>query len=66
VDKFQRSAMPKLVFWYAPIKIFGARAWRKEVSKFQTIDTANAPLVKATNSVPMLLGRTIIVAATKP
>lgn len=66
VDKFQRSAMPKLVFWYGPIKIFGALAWRKEISKFQTIDTANAPLVKATNSVPMLLGRTIIVAATKP
>jgi len=66
VDKFQRSAMPKLFFWYVPVKIFGALAWRKEVSKFQTIDAANAPLVKASNSLPMLLGRTIVVAATKP
>jgi hypothetical protein len=58
--------MPKLFFWYAPVKIFGALAWRKEVSKFQTIDAGNAPLVKAGNSMPMLLGRTIVVAATKP
>ena len=66
VDRFQRSALPKLVFWYAPIRFFGAWAWRKEVRRFKTIDEANAPLVKATNSIPMLLGRTIVVAAAKP
>jgi len=66
VDKFQRSAMPKLLFWLLPVKMFGALAWRTEVKKFKTIDAANAPLVKATNSIPMLLGRTIVVAATKP
>ena len=65
VDKFQRSAMPKLFFWYVPVKIFGALAWRTEVRKFNTIDAANAPLVEPTNSLPMLLGRTVIVAATK-
>jgi SAM-dependent methyltransferase len=65
VDKFQRSAMPKLFFWYVSVKIFGALAWRTEVRKFNTIDAANAPLVEPTNSLPMLLGRTVIVAATK-
>jgi ubiquinone/menaquinone biosynthesis C-methylase UbiE len=65
MDKFQRSAMPKLFFWCVPIKFFGARFWRKEVHKYHTIDDANAPLVKAINSVPMLLGRTIVVCATK-
>jgi hypothetical protein len=65
-DKFQRSAIPKLFFWYLPIKIWGALAWRKEVYRFKTIDEANAPLVNAVNSTPMLLSRTIIVAATKP
>jgi ubiquinone/menaquinone biosynthesis C-methylase UbiE len=65
VDKFQRSAVPKLLFWFLPVKLFGALAWRKEVSKYKTIDAINAPLVKAMNSVPMLLGRTIVVAATK-
>jgi SAM-dependent methyltransferase len=66
VDKFQRSAVPKLLFWYAPVKFFGARTWRKEIRKYHTINDANAPLVKAMNSIPMLLGRTIVVAATKP
>lgn len=66
VDKFQRSAVPKLLFWFVPIKIFGALAWRKEVRKYHTIDEANAPLVRATNSIPMLLGRTIVVAVAKP
>ena len=65
VDKFQRSAVPKLIFWFLPVKLFGALAWRKEVSKYKTIDAINAPLVKAMNSVPMLLGRTIVVAAAK-
>jgi ubiquinone/menaquinone biosynthesis C-methylase UbiE len=66
VDKFQRSALSKLLFWFLPIKIFGALAWRREVSRFKTINADNAPLVEAINSIPMLLGRTIVVAATRP
>lgn len=66
IDKCQRSAIPKLLFFWLPIRLFGALAYRTEVSRFRTIDSANAPLVKEMNSLPMLLGRTIIVAATKP
>ncbi|HEY1718255.1 MAG TPA: class I SAM-dependent methyltransferase [Verrucomicrobiae bacterium] len=65
VDKFQRSAVPKLLFWFLPIKFFGALARRREISKFKTVDSVNAPFVKAMNSFPLLLGRTIVVAATK-
>jgi len=66
VDKHQRSAVAKLVFWWLPIRLLGALAWRTEVNKYQTIDADNAPLVAPINSVPMLLGRTIIVSAVKP
>ncbi len=66
IDKCQRSAIPKLIFFWLPIRLFGALAYRTEVFRFHTIDSANAPLVKEMNSIPMLLGRTIIVAATKP
>ena len=41
-------------------------AWRKETKRFKTIDKDNAPLVRQMNSLPLLLGRTIIVAARKP
>lgn len=66
VDKYQRSAIPKLVLLFLPLKLLGALAWRTEVKKFRTIDANNAPLVRAMNSVPVLLGRTIVVAARKP
>ena len=66
VDKYQRSAIAKLVFWYLPIKLFGALSYRTEVNKYRTINPDNAPLVRAMNSLPVLLGRTIIVSARKP
>jgi len=66
VDKYQRSAIPKLVLLFLPIKLFGALAWRTEERKYRTIDANNAPLLCAMNSVPVLLGRTIVVAARKP
>ncbi|MBI3881380.1 MAG: class I SAM-dependent methyltransferase [Verrucomicrobia bacterium] len=66
VDKYQRSAMPKLVLLWPLIKIFGALAWRAEAHKYKTLDPRNAPLVRAMNTVPMLLGRTVIVTAVKP
>ena len=64
-DKYQRSAIPKLAFLFLPLKFFGALAYRKEVHRYETIDDQNAPLVKAMNSIPMLLGRTMVVSAIK-
>lgn len=66
VDKYQRSSWPKLVLIWPFLKIFAAWAWRKETRRFKTIDEDNAPLVRQMNSLPILLGRTIIVAARKP
>ncbi len=65
VDKYQRSSIPAFIFFYLPIKFFGALARNKEVSKYKTIDAHNAPLVDAMNRNDVLLGRTIIVCAVK-
>ena len=64
-DKYQRSGMAKLLLLYLPIKALGRIAFKKEISKYHGIDERNIGLVKSMNSVGMLLGRTIIVAARK-
>ncbi|MEI7807760.1 MAG: class I SAM-dependent methyltransferase [Verrucomicrobiota bacterium] len=66
VDKYQRSAIPKLILLWPFIKIFGAQALRQERDRYHTLDVANEPLVRAMNSTPLLLGRTIIACAIKP
>ena len=60
------SAIPKLVLIYPLIRLFGATSYRREEKRFHTITEQNAPLVKAMNSIPLLLGRTIVVKAVKP
>jgi ubiquinone/menaquinone biosynthesis C-methylase UbiE len=66
VDRYQRSAIPKLMLLYAPLKAFGALAYRREVARFKTVNAQNAPFVKTMNTLPMLLGRTIVVSAQRP
>ena len=66
VDKPQRSAMPKLALLYPFIRLFGARAYRREVTRYHTVDNQNAPFVRAMNHPDMLLGRTIVISAVKP
>ena len=64
-DRYQRSGIAKLIFFLLPVKMLGTFALKKEISKYHTMDEKNFRLVKATNSVGMLLGRTIIVSAKK-
>jgi len=66
IDKPQRSALPKLLIFWPFIALFGALAKRREVSKYKTVDGSNEAMVDAINSLPMLLGRTIVVSARKP
>lgn len=66
VDRWQRSAFLPLLLWYVPIRLLAAAAYRRETGKFHTITPANAPLVARINSPDLLLGRTLVVAATKP
>jgi ubiquinone/menaquinone biosynthesis C-methylase UbiE len=65
-DKFQRSAIPKLVLLWPLIAAFGGRAMRQERHRFHTLDAANEPVVREMNSLTMLLGRTVIVTASRP
>ncbi len=65
IDHRQRSGMAKLVFWYPLIMLMGGRALYKERHRVKTLDEANEPLVRAMNSMDLLLGRTIITLSHK-
>lgn len=65
IDKIQRSGIVPLILFWLPIKIFGSLTYRREVRRYQTIDENNAAIVKHMNSLEILLGRTIVMAATK-
>ena len=64
-DRYQRSGIAKLLFFFLPVKILGGLGYRREVSRYGTIDRENSALVKRMNSLGMLAGRTIIVSAVK-
>ncbi|MDD5298340.1 MAG: class I SAM-dependent methyltransferase [Rhodocyclaceae bacterium] len=66
IDKPQRSALPKLLIFWPLIALFGSLAKGREVRKYKTVDASNEYVVDAMNSLPMLLGRTIVVSAKKP
>jgi SAM-dependent methyltransferase len=66
VDRWQRSSLLSLVLLYLPVRLLGGAAYSREVQRHQTIDAGNQSHVKAVNSVPLLVGRTCIVWATKP
>ncbi len=66
VDRWQRSSLVPLIALWLPIRLTAAMAYRREVEKFHTIDAHNAPVVRAMNSLDLLLGRTLVVAAAKP
>jgi ubiquinone/menaquinone biosynthesis C-methylase UbiE len=65
VDKYQRSGIGKAIILWLPIKLLGIKIWRREVKKNKTIDVSTKYIVSKLNSLPVLLGRTIIVSAIK-
>jgi len=65
VDKYQRSGIGKSILFLLPIKMFAWKIWRREVNKYKTIDNSNKNIVNYINSLPILLGRTIVVSASK-
>jgi len=65
IDKYQRSGIGKAIIFLLPIKFFGSLIWRKEVNKYKTIDDSNREIIRKLNSLSVLLGRTVIVSATK-
>lgn len=64
VDKHQNTSWFYYILLFLPMKLFGGIDFQKEEGK--TIDDGNREIVTAMNSKDMLLGRTIIVTATKP
>ena len=66
VDRWQRSAVVPFILGYLPVRVLAARAWRREARKYRTLTPANRPLLARVNSPDLLLGRTLVVAATKP
>ncbi len=65
IDKPQRSAIAKVWLYWPFIALFGFLARQREVRRYRTIDKTNIDIVRRINSLPMLLGRTIIVMAVR-
>ena len=65
-DKMQTSSMLWMILFIIPVKIYSCFHLRKEKIKWQTIDSRNEEFVRKSNSLIMLLSRTIIVTARKP
>ncbi|MDQ6861491.1 MAG: methyltransferase domain-containing protein [Verrucomicrobiota bacterium] len=65
VDKHQRGSWLSMALLWLPLKIYSARAIKKERDKYHTLDSANEPFVLAMNTTDLLLGRTILVGCTK-
>lgn len=64
IDKKQTSAYPLMLVFYPLIILFGTRSFAREKRK-GFMNKSNESLIKPINSLEMLLGRTIIVSATK-
>lgn len=66
VDKYQRRSIPAFVLFSIPIRLMDWTVQRRDARKYQTLNDKNLRLVRLMNSRDLLLGRTLIVTATKP
>ncbi len=66
VDKRQRTSFFGLALVGIPIFIFGSWLQYREKTKYHTVNDANQKYVSQMNSLDILTGRTLIVAARKP
>jgi ubiquinone/menaquinone biosynthesis C-methylase UbiE len=66
VDKYQRRSFVPFALLSAPIRLTNRIALRREEKKYLTVTEKNQNAVRAINSTDLLLGRTLIVRATKP
>lgn len=65
VDKYQRRSFVPFALLSAPLRLTNRIAMRREEKKYLTIGEKNASTVRAINSTDLLLGRTLIVRATR-
>jgi len=66
VDKYQRRSVPAFVLLAAPIHLMNWAVRRRDTGKYRTVNEKNRSAVRLMNSRDLLLGRTLIVTATKP
>lgn len=64
-DKMQFPSIVWFCLFYIPIRLIAALQWKKERNRYKTIDQYNAPIIEKINMPMMLLGRSIIVLASK-
>jgi ubiquinone/menaquinone biosynthesis C-methylase UbiE len=65
-DKIQTSSFMWMLLFCIPIKICSSFHLRKEKSKWKTVDSQNEEFVVKSNSLTMMLSRTVVVTAQKP
>jgi len=66
VDKYQRRSIPAFVLFAIPIRLMSRAVNRRDTIKYKTLNEENLWAVRRMNSRDLLLGRTLIVTATKP
>ncbi len=66
VEKYQRRSLISLFYLFLPIQMAGWYAYRRELKKYRTITADNDWIIRRINSLDVLLGRTLVVAAKKP
>ena len=66
VDKYQRRSIPAFIFFAVPIRLMNWAVNNRDATKYQTLTDNNRWAVRRMNSRDLLLGRTLIVRATKP
>ena len=65
IDKYQRRSIPAYVLLALPIRLMSRAVYRRDEKKYCSLSEKNAWAVRMMNSRDLLLGRTLIVTATK-
>jgi len=66
IDKYQRRSLPAFVLFAVPIHLMDWAVHHRDAKKYRTLNDQNRRAVRLMNSRDLLLGRTLIVTATKP
>lgn len=66
IDKYQRRSVPAFVLFAVPIHLMDRAVHRRDAKRYRTLNDQNRWAVRLMNSRDLLLGRTLIVTATKP
>ena len=65
VDKYQRRSVPAYALLAWPIRLMSRAGYRRDLKKYRSLSEKNSWSVRMMNSRDLLLGRTLIVTATK-